>query len=209
MRNVLAFHVSVPVDSTGAVLPTAEEGAVLRWLSDAGLLLEGAGAGAPEGAIRFEHYAAPTIYELGRIEEFQHDAAGGLAAWLDLHTGIERTRARVVEEIEAELWPPTPTNQRAGRHTSRPEATGRAAGEHIRMLNEAWAKVDSKTMRGLQVMTNRMDRIIFCAEWRTLIHAPFPGWEDIGAREWPDYLVFVWVWKAWLSARQDARKGKA
>lgn len=204
MRATLTFQVRIPVDEKGEPLNGPSHPTRVGWRF---LRADGALVADKESGVKFKAYMSPTIGEVTRIEKYTHEITGGLADFLDMQTGIQNGHAGIIREIETKIWPPKKGDESS--HTSRPAVTAAALVEQNAKINAAWKVHDSIAMQGWSTLQNTMDRSHFCAQWRALIIDPFPGWEDVGGREWPQYEVFLAVWRAWLAAREGYRQGKA
>lgn len=158
---------------------------VTRWVKSDGTLTANA-----DEAIRFTLHRSPTPAEKHRIEAAMHELAGGLEQWLDLEQGIAQTQAKLVAELEDELWP-----------DGRPEATGPALLEQQNQLGQAWDKDVGQTRRGLTTMLGMQDRLRFLASWPVLAVDMPDEWRKIADMELSD-KVFEAVWNAYTEAAE-------
>lgn len=158
-----------------------------------------------EHAVRFQLYRSPTVREQLVIDQIKHDVAGGLERFIDLQSGVQRTRRRLYDEAVKLAYP--------GGLPSTADDNARKLVEAN--IESAFLTLPASSRDGLDEMVAMLDRINLVARWRTLFASadvagrPVGGWSDIESMELP-IGHFDALWVAERSARLEAeqRTGK-
>lgn len=177
----------VPIELTGATGKPER-----RWLAESGEVVE-----SEKDAVRFTCFRSPTMRDRHRIDILVHELAGGLAAYLDLNDGAEKTRRAVVARLERQLWP-----------SGRPKVEGDNYIEQEQALNAAWATDESNEKRGYEEMRGMLDRLLFIATWGVVVVDAPAGWESLADREL-SIPIFYALWSAYIAALAPGAAGKA
>jgi hypothetical protein len=170
------------------------------WVGPNGLAVA-----SEEEAQRFTLFRSPSVAERARAEMIAHEVAGGLDAWTDLQTGLDRVRSTLRESIRKRLWP-----------EGMPEAkTPEESKKLEEQFAEAWAQDDSDERAYFQQLQGMNDRIEFIARWEVTSgvrdgqdrHVMPREWRELRHRE-IDNDTFYAIWTAYNEATAGVIAGK-
>jgi hypothetical protein len=148
-------------------------------------------------AIRFSFRGSATPVEDIRIEQREHELAGGLGPFLDLQNGIDTTFQALRARLVSSIWP-----------DGQPDAdTPEAKAEQEEAIQTAWKADNSREKRGLVEMQNMAERIRFIAAWAVMIEDAPEGWADIATKPL-DRNTLGWIRRAFADAAEDDTRGK-
>ncbi len=184
-RRVLSF--TVPRFHLPGTEPTQWLGEDGSWVSD------------PDKALRFTMFAKPKTSERGRIDMVAATFLGGVAQLERVRRDLDVARARIVQQISAQLWP-------AGRPAISSPADGEAQEA---LLQEAWESATGEWVEVFSANLAFLNQAEFLGHWSVLQHNAPVAWRDIGERADLDDEHLSALRQAWTRARAEDDQGNA
>lgn len=179
-----AFARAAPITFTVRLTP-------FSWLTD-----DGDATDDESKAVTFTAYPSPLTRERTAILSREHEQAGGLKAWQDIHDSRNRLLERVREQVRAAAWP-----------KGQPEAkTLKEQQEQDRLFRETWATLHTDERRQWAALNDMADTIAFLAAWPVVLVSP-ASWKALADMEAPPEIVSA-IRGAYYDACEEGRKGK-
>jgi len=132
-----------------------------------------------------------------RIERREHELAGGLKKFLDLHAGVEGAYKQLELQLASHIWP-------GGRPDRKTVEEAKAQSEAIEI---AFRADDSQLKNGYESLMEMVGRISFLAAWPDIVVDAPSGWADLASKDMSRHVV-QWMQSAYLEAVGDAVRGK-